>query len=75
MRGRLTLLQRMELAGNIAPEMLLQAVLKADMDNIRSTIEYADTAVFNTVVERMQAARTIMEELLEAHRGLMPQFD
>ena len=58
-RGRLTLLQRMELAGDIAPEMLLQTVLKADMDNIRSTIEYADTAVFNTVVERMQAARTI----------------
>ncbi|MGI5908368.1 MAG: MurR/RpiR family transcriptional regulator [Christensenellales bacterium] len=58
-RGRLTLLQRMELAGNITPEMLLQTVLKADMDNIRSTIEYADTAVFNTVVERMQAARTI----------------
>ena len=26
-------------------------------------------------VHNMQAARTIMEELLEAHRGLMPQFD
>ena len=58
-RGRLTLLQRMEHAGDIPPDMLLQTVLKADMDNIRSTIEYADTVVFNTVVERMQDADTV----------------
>ncbi|MFZ5975835.1 MAG: MurR/RpiR family transcriptional regulator [Bacillota bacterium] len=58
-RGRLTMLQRMDLMGDIDPDMLLQTVLKADMDNIRSTIEYADTTVFNRVVESMQHARTI----------------
>ena len=58
-RGRLTMLQRMELMSDVPNEMLLQTVLKADMDNIRSTIEYADTHVFNKVVECLQNARSL----------------
>jgi DNA-binding MurR/RpiR family transcriptional regulator len=58
-RGRLTMLQRMELMSDVPPDMLLQTVLKADMDNIRSTIGYADTGVFNQVVQKMQEAAGI----------------
>ncbi len=58
-RGRLTMLQRMELMSDISPDVLLRTVLKADMDNIRSTIEYADTEVFNKVVKQILNAKTI----------------
>lgn len=58
-RGRMTMLQRMELMRNVEPGMLVQTVLKADMDNIRSTVEYADITVFNAVVDSLQRARAI----------------
>ena len=58
-RHRLTAVQRFEMTSDMNQSEILQTVLKADMHNIRSTIEELNTATFDDVVDRIVSARTI----------------
>lgn len=58
-RHRLTAVQRFEMASDIDQSEVLRTVLKADMQNIRLTIEEMDIRVFDEVVERLLGARQI----------------
>ncbi len=58
-RHRLTSVQRFEMTSDLTQTQILQTVLKADMQNIRSTIEELDTAKFDSVVNRIVDARSI----------------
>ena len=58
-RHRLTAVQRFEMTSDMTQSQVLQTVLKADMQNIRSTIEEIDAAKFDNAVNRIVAARSI----------------
>ncbi len=58
-RHRLTAVQRFEMSSEIDRSAVLRTVLKADMQNIRTTIEEIDVAAFEDVVQRMLGANTI----------------
>jgi len=58
-RHRLTTAQRFEMASEINPDTVLRTVLKADMQNIRATIEECDEAAFERAVECLLSARDI----------------
>lgn len=58
-RHRLTTAQRFEMVSEIEQNAVLRTVLKADMQNIRSTIEECDISAFEQAVECMLAARNI----------------
>lgn len=58
-RHRLTATQRFEMITDIGQDEVLRTVLKADMQNLRTTIEEGDFAAFDQVIEQMLAARTI----------------
>ncbi len=58
-RHRLTAVQRFEMSSEIDRSAVLRTVLKADMQNIRTTIEEIDAAAFEDVVQRMLSANTI----------------
>nr|AHF25181.1 RpiR family transcriptional regulator [uncultured bacterium Contig87] len=56
---RLTANQRFEKTSGIDPRDVLSTVLKSDMQNLHSTLENLDPAVFDDVVSRLLSARTI----------------
>ena len=56
---RLTANQRFEMASEIDPKNVLSTVLKSDMQNLHSTLEELDPAVFDDVVSRLLSARSI----------------
>lgn len=58
-RNRLTTVQRVEMAGGLSQEDVLETVLRSDMLNIRRTIEGIDRQVFLGVVERLYEARRV----------------
>ena len=58
-RHRLTSVQRFEMTSDMSQDQVLQTVLKADMQNIRQTIEEADVHKFDAAVERIVNARAI----------------
>ena len=58
-RHRLTATQRFEMSSDISQEEVLSAVLKADMQNIRSTIDGIDNAAFLRAVQVISGARRI----------------
>ncbi len=58
-RNRLTAVQRIQLTSDMEQDEVLSTVLKADISNIRSTVESVDTAVFNTVIDDMLKARRV----------------
>lgn len=58
-RHRLTATQRFEMTGDISGERVLSTVLRADMQNIRSTIEEIDSAAFQEAVRVISAGRRI----------------
>lgn len=58
-RHRLTATQRFEMSMDIPPEEALSTVLKADMQNIRSTIDGIDNAAFLRAVQVISGARRI----------------
>ncbi len=58
-RHRLTAVQRFEMTSDMNQSQILQTVLKADMHNIRSTIEEIDARKFENVVDRIVSARSI----------------
>ena len=52
-RHRLTASQRFEMTSDIKEEEVLQTVLKADMLNIRHTVDQMDQAAFDAAVKRL----------------------
>ena len=58
-RHRLTASRRFEMTGDIDQAQVLSKVLKADMQNIRSTIDELDVSVFENTVDLLLRARTI----------------
>lgn len=58
-RHRLTATQRFEMVSEIGQNEVLHTVLKADMQNLRSTIDECDMAVFDQVVDCLLSARHI----------------
>ena len=58
-RHRLTATQRFEMSSDIRQEEVLSTVLKADMQNIRSTIDGIDNAAFLRAVQVISGARRI----------------
>ncbi len=58
-RNKLTTVQRIELSADMDQSMVLKNVLKADMHNIRSTIEEVDNEVFNAVITKILEAKNI----------------
>lgn len=58
-RHRLTSFQRFEMTSDIREDEVLSTVLKADMMNIRRTVESMDNDIFADVVNRISEAHTI----------------
>ncbi|MDD4680672.1 MAG: MurR/RpiR family transcriptional regulator, partial [Clostridia bacterium] len=58
-RNKLTTVQRIELSADMDQSMVLKNVLKADMHNIRNTVEEANNEVFNAVIEKILNAKNI----------------
>jgi DNA-binding MurR/RpiR family transcriptional regulator len=58
-RTKLTTLQRIEMSSDLDQSMILSNVLKADMNNIRMTIEEADSKVFESVIDSVVKADKI----------------
>lgn len=58
-RNKLTSVQRIQLSSDISERDVLKTVLKADMNNIRHTIDTVDEGVFTDVVEMLLSAKCI----------------
>ena len=58
-RHRLTASQRFEMTSDMEQSQVLSKVLKADMQNIRTTIDELDEKVFENVVQSLLQARNI----------------
>lgn len=58
-RQRLTATQRFEMSADIEQTSVLQTVLRADMQNIRSTIEESDNQAFCQAVQAISDARRL----------------
>lgn len=58
-RNRLTAVQRIQLTSDMVEDDALETVLKADMANIRTTIDMVDKAAFNATIDDILAARRI----------------
>ena len=56
---RLTANQRFEMSTEIDPREALNVVLKSDVQNLRATMEQMDETVFEDVVNRLLAAKSI----------------
>ena len=56
---RLTANQRFEMSTEIEPREALSVVLKSDVQNLRATMEQMDETVFEDVVNRLLAAKSI----------------
>lgn len=73
-RHRLTAAQRFEMTGEMNDGQVLDRVLKADMQNIRSTMNELDVHAFESVIEKMLEARHIYVLGLRASAPLAQFF-
>ncbi len=58
-RNRLTAVQRVEMTGDMNEATVLSTVLKADMQNIRQTLEDVDEVTFSKVIDELAAAKRV----------------
>ena len=58
-RHRLTASQRFEMTSDLEHTQVLSRVLKADIQNIRTTLDEIDVGVFENVIDRVLEAHTI----------------
>lgn len=58
-KNKLTTVQRLELSGDFIEENVLKGVLKADIENIRTTLEKINHKTFEEVVKSIFSARRI----------------
>lgn len=58
-RNRLTAVQRIQLSSELEQNEVLASVLKSDIANLRATIDTADNATFNKVVDALFTANKV----------------
>lgn len=58
-RNKLTSVQRIQMSSEMDQNDVLRSVLKADMNNIRSTIDMIDNASFQSVLDAIISAKSI----------------
>ena len=58
-RNRLTAVQRVEMTGDMNEATVLSTVLKADMQNIRQTMEDVDEVTFSRAIDELAAAKRV----------------
>jgi DNA-binding MurR/RpiR family transcriptional regulator len=58
-RNKLTTLQRMEMTSEVSRSMVLRTVLRADMGNLKQTIDSINAEEFEMVVDEVYSARRI----------------
>jgi len=58
-RNKLTTIQRMEMTSELSRPMVLRSVMKADMHNIRATIDDINTDIFDEIIDNIYAARRV----------------
>jgi DNA-binding MurR/RpiR family transcriptional regulator len=58
-RNKLTTLQRMEMTSDMSRSMVLRTVLRADMNNLRQTIDSIDAEEFDQVVDLVYNSRRV----------------
>lgn len=58
-RNRLTTLQRMEMTSDMSRSMVLRTVLRADMNNLKQTIDSIDAEEFEQVVDLIYNSRRV----------------
>lgn len=58
-RNRLTTIQRMDMTSELSQSMLLRSVLKADLNNMRLTIDEINTDIYEEIVDEVYAAKTV----------------
>ncbi len=58
-RNKLTTIQRMEMTSELSKPMVLRSVMKADMNNIRATIDEINTDIFEEIIDEIYAAKRI----------------
>ncbi len=58
-KNKLTTIQRMDMTSDLSQSMLLRSVLKADLNNIKLTIEEINTDIYEEIVDEVYAAKTV----------------
>jgi len=58
-RNKLTTIQRMDMSSELSESMLLRSVLKADLNNMRFTIDEINTDVYEEIVDEVYAAKKV----------------
>ncbi len=58
-RNKLTTIQRMEMTSELSKPMVLRSVMKADMNNIKATIDEINTDIFEEIIDEIYAAKRV----------------
>ncbi|MEX1376673.1 MAG: MurR/RpiR family transcriptional regulator [Eubacteriales bacterium] len=58
-RNKLTTIQRMDMTSELSQSMLLRSVLKADLNNMKLTMDEINTDVYEDIVNEIYAAKTV----------------
>ncbi|MBN2879050.1 MAG: MurR/RpiR family transcriptional regulator [Clostridia bacterium] len=58
-RNKLTTIQRMDMNSELSQSMMLRSVLKADLSNMKMTIEELNTEIYEEIVDEVYAAKTV----------------
>lgn len=58
-RNKLTTIQRIEMTSELSKPMVLRSVMKADMNNIRTTIDEINPDIFDEIIDNIYAAKRV----------------
>lgn len=58
-RNKLTTIQRMDMTAELSQSMLLRSVLKADLNNMKLTMEEINTDIYEDIVDEIYFAKTV----------------
>jgi len=58
-RNKLTTIQRMDMTAELSESMLLRSVLKADLNNMKLTIDEINTDIYEEIVDEVYAAKKV----------------
>lgn len=58
-RNKLTTIQRIEMTSELSRPMVLRSVMKADVNNIRATIDEINTDIFDEIIDNIYAAKRV----------------
>ncbi len=58
-RNKLTTLQRMDMTSELSHSMLLRSVLKADLSNMKLTLDEINTEIYEQIVDEIYSAKRV----------------